>query len=327
MMDRRVFITAVAGSIVAAPLRVGVQAGKLCRIGYLATDGAASSPLQGAFLKGLRELGYVEDQNVVIEYRLADGRTERLSDLASELVRLGVDVIVTSDTPAALGAKQVTATIPIVMASGDAPVFYGLVASLARPGGNVTGLYRTAAPELGGKQLRLLKEVVPGVSRVSVLLDSGDAYALLMMREIEKVAQSIGVHLHSVKTQRPEEFERAFEAALLDRVDALMTVEGGQTLMARTQIVNFAAMSRLPAIYGLREFVDAGGLIAYGPNNADLFRRAAIYVDKILKGAKPADLPVEQPTKFELVINLKTAKALGLTIPQSILIRADEVIQ
>jgi putative ABC transport system substrate-binding protein len=327
MMDRRAFITAVGGSIVAAPLGIGVQAGTLRRIGYLATDGAAFNPLQAAFIKGLRDLGYVEDQNVAVEYRLADGRTERLSDLASELVRRGVDVIVASDTPAALGAKQVTATIPIVMASSDAPVFYGLVASLARPGGNVTGLYRTAAPELGGKRLRLLKEVVPGVSRVSVLLDSGDAYALLMMREIEKVAQSIGVQLHSVKTQRPEEFERVFEAALLDRVDALMTVEGGQTLMARTRIVNFAAMSRLPAIYGLREFVDAGGLIAYGPSNADLFRRAAIYVDKILNGAKPADLPVEPPTKLELVINLKTARALGLTIPPSVLLRADQVIE
>jgi len=326
-MNRRAFITAVGGGILAAPLGVGVTAGKLSRIGYLATDGAASNPLQVAFIRGLRELGYIEGQNVVMEYRLADGRTERLSDLASELVRLGVDVIVTSDTSATLGAKQVTATIPIVMASGDAPVFYGLVASLVRPGGNVTGLYRTAPPELGGERLRLLKEMVPGVSRVSVLLDSGDAYALLMMRQIEKVAQSIGVHLHSVKTQRPEEFERAFEAALLDRVDALMTVEGGQTLMARTRIVNFAAMSRLPAMYGLREFVDAGGLIAYGPNNADLFRRAASYVDKILKGARPADLPVEQPAKFELVINLKTAKALGLTIPQTLLLRADQVIE
>ena len=326
-MDRRAFIIGVGGGILAAPLGVRGQGGKSYRIGYLATDGAASNPLQGNFIKSLRELGYVEGQNLVMEYRLAEGRTERLSDLASELVRLGVDVIVTCDTSAALGAKQVTATIPIVMASSDAPVFYGLVVSLTRPGGNVTGLHRGASPELAGKRLRLLKEVVPGVSRVSVLLDSGDAYALLMMRQIEKVAQSIGVHLHSVKTQRPEEFERAFEAALLDRVDALMTVEGVQTLMARTRIVNFAAMSRLPAMYGLREFVDAGGLIAYGPNNADLFRRAASYVDKILKGARPADLPVEQPAKFELVINLKTAKALGLTIPQSIVGRADQVIE
>jgi putative tryptophan/tyrosine transport system substrate-binding protein len=303
------------------------QKDKIARIGYLATDGAASNALQEAFIQGLRELGYVEGENVVIEYRSADSRTGRLPDLASELVRLEVDVIVTSDTSAALGAKQVTATIPIVMASSSAPVFYGLVASLARPSGNVTGLHSTAPPELAGKRLQLLREVVPGVSRVGVLLDSGDAYALLMMREIERVAQRIGVQLHSVKTQRPEEFERAFEAALLDRVDALITVEGVQTVMTRTRIVNFAAMSRLPAIYGLREFVDAGGLMAYGTDRHDLFRRAATYVHRILKGAKPADLPIEQPTKFELVINMKTAKALNLTIPQTLLLRADQVIQ
>jgi putative tryptophan/tyrosine transport system substrate-binding protein len=310
-----------------APLMAEAQqTNRTARIGYLATGGAASNPLYEAFIQGLRELGYVEGQNVVIEYRSANSRTERLPDLASELVRLKVDVIVTSETSAALEAKHITATIPIVMASSDAPVFYGLVASLARPGGNVTGLHSMAPPELAGKRLRLLKEVVPNLSRVGVLLDSGDVYALLMMKEIERVAPAIRVQLHSVKTQRPEEFERAFEAALLERVDALITVEGVQTLMDRARIVNFAAMSRLPAIYGLREFVDAGGLIAYGIDRRDLFRRAATYVHRILKGANPADLPVEQPTKFELVINLKTAKALGLTIPQSLLVRADEII-
>ncbi len=315
-------------SFILAPLMAETQqTDKIARIGYLATGGAASNPLHEAFIQGLRELGYVEGQNVVIEYRSADSRTERLLDLASELVRLKVDVIVTSETSAALGAKHVTATIPIVMASSGDPVFYGLVASLARPGGNVTGVHSTAPPELAGKRLQLLREVVPGVSRVGVLLDSGDAYALLMMKEIERVAQVIGVQLHSVKTQRPEEFERAFEAALLDRVDALITVEGVQTVMDRTRIVNFAAMSRLPAIYGLREFVDAGGLMAYGIDRRDLFRRAATYVHRILKGAKPADLPVEQPSKFELVINLKTAKALGLTIPQTLLLRADAIIE
>jgi putative tryptophan/tyrosine transport system substrate-binding protein len=319
---------AVALALTLAPLAAEAQqTDKIARIGYLATGGAASNPLQQAFLQGLRELGYVEGQNVAIEYRSADSRTARFPELASELVRLKVDVIVASETSAALGAKHVTATIPIVMASSDAPVFYGLVASLARPGGNVTGLHSTAPPELAGKRLQLLREVVPGLSRVGVLLDSGDAYALLTMREIERVGQAIGVQLHSVKTRRPEEFERAFEAALLDGVDALITVEGVQTVMDRTRIVDFAAMSRLPAIYGLREFVDAGGLMAYGTDRRDLFRRAATYVDKILKGAKPGDLPVEQPTKFELVINLKTAKALGLTIPQTLLLRADQVIQ
>ena len=328
-IGRRKFLATLGGAAAAWPLAARAQqTERVRRIGVLETT---SLPLNAAnfeaFRQALRELGHIEGRNLVIEYRSAEGRPERFPELAMELVRLNCDLIVTRGTPAAQAAKTATSTIPVVMAAIGEPFGMGVIASLARPGGNVTGLYRTAAPELGGKQLRLLKELVPGVSRVSVLLDSGDAYALLMMREIEKVAQSIGVHLHSVKTQRPEEFERAFEAALLDRVDAFMTVEGGQTLMARTRIVNFAAMSRLPAIYGLREFVDAGGLIAYGPNNADLFRRAAIYVDRILRGATPADLPVEQPTKFELVINLKTAKTLGLTIPPTLLFQADEVIR
>jgi putative tryptophan/tyrosine transport system substrate-binding protein len=327
-MNRRTFLCGLTLGALAGPLAgEAQQATWVARLGWLGDDPAPGHPLLEAFLQGLRDLGYVEGRNVVIEYRFAKGKLERYPALAAELVALKVDVIVTSETSAALGAKHVTATIPIVMASSDAPVFYGLVASLARPGGNVTGLHSTARPELAGKRLQLLKEVVPGLSRVGVLLDSGDAYALLMMREIERVAQAIGVQLHSVKTRRPEEFERAFEAALLDRVDALITMEGVQTVMDRTRIVDFAAMSRLPAIYGLREFVDAGGLMAYGTDRRDLFRRAATYIDKILKGAKPADLPVEQPTKFELVINLRTAKALGLTIPPSVLGRADQVIE
>jgi putative ABC transport system substrate-binding protein len=280
-----------------------------------------------AFRQGLRELGYVEGQNLVIEYRSADGRAERFPDLATELVRLKVDVIVTRGTSAALGAKHVTETIPIVMASSGDPVFAGLVASLARPGGNVTGLHIIVPPELAGKRLQLLKEVMPGLSRVGVFLDSGDIYSRLMMREIERVAHAIGVQLQSVEVRRPADFERAFEAAILDRVDALITVEGILTVTDLTRIVDFAAMSRLPAIYGLREFVDAGGLMAFGTDLRDLFRRSATYVHRILKGAKPADLPVEPPAKFELVINLKTAKALGLTIPPSLLRRADYVIQ
>jgi putative tryptophan/tyrosine transport system substrate-binding protein len=280
-----------------------------------------------AFRQGLRELGYVEGQNVVIEYRSADGRPERLPDLATELVRLKVDVIVTRGTSAALGAKHVTDTIPIVMASSGDPVFAGLVTGLARPGANVTGLHLMTPPDLAGTRLRLLKEVIPGLSRVGVLLDSGDVYSRLMMKEIEKVAHEIGVQLHSVDARRPADFDRAFEAAILDRVDALITVEGVLTATELSRIVDFAAMSRLPTIYGLREFVDAGGLMAYGTDLRDLFRRSATYVHRILNGAKPGDLPVEPPAKFELAINLKTAKALGLTIPPSLLRRADYVIQ
>jgi putative tryptophan/tyrosine transport system substrate-binding protein len=302
--------------------------GKTFRIGVLDVLGAASNGANlSAFRQGLRELGYIEGQNVVIEYRSADGRPERFPDLATELVRLKVDVIVTRGTSAALGAKHVTDTIPIVMASSGDPVFAGLVTSLARPGANVTGLHLITPPDLAGTRLRLLKEVIPGLSRVGVLLDSGDVYSRLMMKEIEKVAREIGVQLHSVDAQRPADFDRAFEAAILDRVDALITVEGVLTATDLGRIVDFAAMSRLPAIYGLREFVDAGGLMAYGADLRDLFRRAATYVHRILNGARPGDLPVEPATKFELAINLKTARALGLTIPPSLLRRADYVIQ
>lgn len=290
--------------------------------------GAASNEANlSAFRQGLRELGYVEGQNVVIEYRSADGRPERFPDLATELVRLKVDVIVTRGTSAALGAKHVTDTIPIVMASGGDPVFAGLVTSLARPGANVTGLHLMTPPDLAGTRLRLLKELRPGLSRVGVLLDSGDVYSRLMMKEIERVAHEIGVQLHSVEARRPADFDRAFEAAILDRVDALITIEGVLTATELSRIVDFTAMSRLPAIYGLREFVDAGGLMAYGADLRDLFRRSATYVHRILNGAKPGDLPVEPPAKFELAINLRTARALGLTIPPSLLRRADYVIQ
>jgi putative tryptophan/tyrosine transport system substrate-binding protein len=302
--------------------------GKTVRIGVLDAVGMASNEANlSAFRQGLRELGYVEGQNVVIEYRSADGRPERFPDLATELVRLEVDVIVTRGTSAALGAKHVTDTIPIVMASSGDPVFAGLVNSLARPGANITGLHLITPPDLAGTRLRLLKEVMPGLSRVGVLLDSGDVYSRLMMKEIERVAREIGVQLHSVDAQRPADFDRAFEAAILDRVDALITVEGVLTATDLGRIVDFAAMSRLPAIYGLREFVDAGGLMAYGADLRDLFRRAATYVHRILDGARPGDLPVEPPAKFELAINLKTARALGLTIPPLLLRRADYVIQ
>jgi len=328
-MDRRAFIGTLASGLLAAPLAAEAQkAGKLYRIGVLDSVGLAANQANlDAFRQGLRDLGHVEGQHFVIEYRSAEGRAERFPDLVTELVRLKVDIIVTRGTSAALAARHITETIPIVMASSGDPIFAGLVASLARPGGNVTGLHLGVPPALAGKRLRLLKELIPGLSRVGVFLDSGDVSAHLMMREIEMVAHATGVQLHNLGARRPVGLEPAFETAVLDRVDALIVVEGLLTVADLPRFVGFAAMSRLPAIYGLREFVDAGGLMAYGPDLRDLFRRAATYVHRIiLEGARPADLPVERATKFELVINLKTAKALGLTIPPSLLQRADQVI-
>ena len=318
----------VAVLILAAPLAIEAQhTGKVYRIGVLEIVGVASNAANlGAFRQGLAELGYVEGQNVVIEYRSADGRPERFSDLATELVRLKVDVIVTRGTPATLTAKQATQTIPIVMASSGDPVAEGIVASLARPGGNVTGLHIMAPPELGGKRLQLLREAVPGSSRIGVLWNP-DLYTPLIVRDTERAARVMGVQLKSLEMQRSEPFEQVFETALFGQVDALIAVEDQLTFTYRTRILEFTAMSRLPAIYGLREFVDAGGLMSYGTDRRDLYRRCANYVHRILTGASPADLPVEPPIKFELAINLKTARALGLTIPPALLLRADYIIQ
>ena len=319
----------VAVLILAAPLAIEAQhTGKVYRIGVLEIVGVASNAANlSAFRQGLADLGYVEGQNVVIEYRSADGRPERFSDLATELVRLKVDVIVTRGTPATLTAKQATQTIPIVMASSGDPVLEGIVASLARPGGNVTGLHIMAPPELGGKRLQLLKEAVPGSSRIGVLWNPGDLHAPLIVRDTERAARVMGVQLKSLEMQRSEPFEQVFETALFGQVDALIAVEDQLTFTYRTRILEFTAMSRLPAIYGLREFVDAGGLMSYGTDRRDLYRRCATYVHRILTGASPADLPVEPPIKFELAINLKTARALGLTIPPALLLRADYIIQ
>jgi ABC-type uncharacterized transport system substrate-binding protein len=323
---------AVGALLYAASFPTEAQhAAKVYRIGVLETVGAASNVANlSAFRQGLSELGYVEGQNFVIEYRSADGRPERFADLASELVRLKVDVIVTRGTAAALSAKQATGTIPIVMASSGEPAAEGIVASLARPGGNVTGFYTMAPAELGGRRLQLLKEAVPGASRVGILWNPSDIQTPLMVRDTERVARAIGVQLKSFELHGREglaTFEQAFEAALMGQVDAVIAVEDALTFTYRARILDFAAMSRVPAIYGLREFVDAGGLMSYGTDRRDLFRRSATYVHRILKGARPADLPVEPPTKFELAINLKTAKALGLTIPPSLLQRADYLIQ
>jgi putative ABC transport system substrate-binding protein len=329
MIDRRVLLVGGMAAVAAPPRGWAQQAGKIYRIGVLEVVGmAANSENLSAFRQGLRELGYVEGQNILIEYRSADGRPERFADLAIELVGLKVDVIVTRGTPATFAAKQVSGTIPIVMASSGEPVAEGIVASLARPGGNVTGFHIIAPPELGGRRLRLLKEAVPGAARVGILWNPADIESPLIVRETERVARALGVQLKSFELQRRlDAFEQAFEAALMGQVDAFIAVEDYLTLANRTRIVDFAAMSRLPAIYGLREFVDAGGLMSYGTDRRDLFRRSAAYIHRIFNGAKSADLPIGRPAKFELIINLKAAKALGLTIPPSLLLRADQVIE
>jgi putative tryptophan/tyrosine transport system substrate-binding protein len=324
-MDRRAFIGTLAGGLLAAPLAAAAQeykAGKVARIGRLELSSAGTDE---AFRQGLRELGYVEGQNVVLEYRFAEGKAERLPNLAAELVNLKVDIIVAGGTPAPLAAKHATSTIPIVMAAAGDPVRTGLVANLARPGGNVTGL-STFTPELAAKRLQLLKEVVPGVSRVAVLWNATNPFAVFNMRETEVAARTLGVQVQSLEVRGSDDFENAFAAAIRGRAGALIVVDDPLTCRHRERLGDFAAKNRLPTMYGFRQCAGTGGLMSFGASLADLYRRAAIYVDKILKGAQPRDLPVEQPTKFELVINLKTAKALGLTIPQSLLQRADQVI-
>jgi putative tryptophan/tyrosine transport system substrate-binding protein len=328
-VQRRDFLVA-AGALLAAPLAAEAQqAAKIARIGFLASNLAASHHLQEAFLQGLHDLGYVEGRSVVIEYRNAEGKFERLPARAAELVALKVDVILAGGVPAALAAKQATRTIPIVFTAAADPVTNGLVTSLARPGGNVTGL-SPLGEELIGKRLELLMQAVPGVSRVAVLRHPGafsERTEKDLLKRAEVAARALGVRLQVVEARGPADFDRAFSDMTGARASALTVFGGTMFITERRRLVDLAAKNRLPAVYPWREGVDAGGLMSYGPNNADLFRRAAIYVDKILKGANPGDLPVEQPTKFELVINLKTARALGITIPQSVLTRADEVIQ
>jgi len=326
---RRRFIGSLTGGLLASPLAARAQqTGTVHRIGVLENlEAGANVANLNAFRQRLRELGYVEGQNLVIEYRSADGRPERFPDLATELVQLKSDVIVTNGDEAVSAATRATRTTPIVMASSLDPVGTGAVASLARPGGNVTGFHFWASPKLGGQRLQLLKELVPSLSRVALLWNSGNIYSHLVVKETETVASASGIQLQRLDVNRSWDLERAFEAAMLGQVDALIPVDDYLTVTDRARIVDFAAMSRLPAIYGLREFVDAGGLIAYGTDRRDLFQRSATYVDRILRGARPADLPVEPPTRFELIVNLKTAKALGLTVPRTILVRADHIIQ
>ncbi len=317
---------ALALGMLAAPLGAGAQAAeRVSRIGYLSAA-SRSDLFEGAFRQGLRELGYVEGQTVTIEYRFAEGRVDRLPKLAAELVGLKVDLIVTAGMNAARAVREATKTTPIVMAAGGDPVAAGIVASLARPGGNVTG-FSFMSPDLGGKRLELLKEAMPRVSRVAVLFNPANVGSVLERKSTEDAAGALGARLQPLEVRRVDDLEGAFRAAAKKRAQALIAFRDALVEAHRGRILDLAARGRLPTMFEQRDFVEAGGLMSYGPNLPDLFRRAATYVDKILKGAKPADLPVEQPTRFELVINLKTAKALGLTIPQSILIRADQVIQ
>jgi putative ABC transport system substrate-binding protein len=299
------------------------QPGKLYRIGLFSAGAFAALP---AFVEGLRQLGWVEGKNFVFVSRFGENHLDRLSPLAVELVQLNVDVIVTAGTLAPLAAKQATSTIPIVMAPAGDPVGSGLVDSLARPGGNLTGL-SLMAPDIGGKRLELFKELRPGISRVAILWNATNPYAALVMRETTTAAATLGLECQSFEVTRPNDLEGVLESARRYQPDALIVVEDPFTISLQKQIIDFAGTNRLPAMYGLREFVQTGGLMAYGASLPDLRQRAASYVDKILKGAKPADLPIQQPTKFELIINLKTARALSLEVPATLLSLADEVIE
>ncbi len=328
MIDRRTFFEVIAGGLLAAPMVAQAQLQtKVFRIGILSSASVTSPEaghIWGAFFQGLRELGYVDGRNIVIEGRYYGDNVERLPTFASELVRLQVDVIVAASPPAPETAKHATSTIPIVMINHNDPVGSGLVASFSKPAGNVTGM-SIATTALRGKQLQLLKEIVPKLTSVAVLWNP--AIPSVELRELEVAARSLNLQLQVVEARIPSEFPAAIAAATKQRAGALCVIGGAVYFTHRAQLVELAAESRLPAIYGLKEFVVAGGLMAYGVDISDSARRAAGYVDKILKGTKAGDLPIQQPTKFELAINLKTAKALSLMIPQSVLLRADEVIQ
>jgi putative ABC transport system substrate-binding protein len=328
-MDRRTFISSVAFGLVSAPRGVDAQPMKAFpRIGWLGGPTRESAePFVRAFMQGLNELGWFERQNIVIEWRFAGGRAERLRGLAAELVDLRVDVIVVPTTPPALAAKNATNTIPIVtLAVGD-PVSLGLVSSLARPEGNITGLTSSVDPRLIGKLLELLRESVPKASRVAVLLNPTTPGNTVVVREAGIAAAALGIDLQLLEARSVNDFDTAFAAINPKHAIALLVVSDILFVTHRNRLADLAARSHLPAIYGHREYVEAGGLMSYGPVILDLFRRGATYVDRILKGAKAAELPMQQPAKFELVINLKTAKALGIAIPQTLLLRADEVIQ
>jgi putative tryptophan/tyrosine transport system substrate-binding protein len=327
-MNRKVFSLALSAMLFALCSVVEAQQPvKVPRIGFLSPVSPSATALwHQAFRQGLRDHGWTEGKNISIEYRYAEGKSDRLPDLAADLIRLKVDIIVVSSGTDALAAKNATREIPIVMASAGDPVAIGLVETLARPGGNITGLSQIAA-ELAGKRLELLKEIVPGLSRVAVLWNPQGRTSTLSWKEIQLPARELGVQLHSLEVRSSNDFDKAFKDVTRARAGALVIMPDPLFVTNLNRIADLAAKSRLPSIFHLTEFVDSGGLVAYGPDRSDQFRRAATYVDKILKGTKPADLPVEQPTKFELVINLKTAKQIGLTIPPNVLARADKVIR
>src|SRR5262245_18810368 len=324
-MKRREFITLLGGAAAAWPLSTNAQqAESKYTVGILVAGNNVAELT--TVVAALRELGWVEGKNVVFEPRFAENRLERLPELATDLVHLKVDVIAAAGTLAPLAAKRATSTIPIVMTAAGDPLGSGLVASLARPDGNVTGM-SLMVPDLGGKRLELLKEVMPQLAHVAVLWNAANPYSALVFKETQAAGRTLGIEVQSLEVRAPDDFDGAFEAARRQRPDALITVEDPLTTSQRQLVADFTAEQRLPSLHGVREFAAAGGLMSYGASLADLFRRAAGYVDKILRGAKPADLPVQQPSKFELVINLKTAKALGLTVPLTLQASADEVIE
>ena len=324
-MDRRAFIGGVAGGLIATPLAARAQqVGRIYRIGLLETVPAAQNATNlDALRKGLRDLGYVEGRNLIIEYRSAEGRAERFPDLASELVLLKVDLIVTRGTPAAMAAKDATETIPLLMATMGDP--RAIVTSFARPGGNITGV-TTFSTELTAKRIELVKEMVPNLSRVGLLHNMGNPAAPPEWEETKRAARALGLHAELLDVRSQEDLSRAFELAVRQHVDALVIGPDGLTQMHQQTILGLVARNRLPAAWPARESVEAGGLIAYAVNYPDLYLRFASFIDKIFKGRKPGEIPVEQPMKFELVINLKTAKALGITVPKSLLLRADDLI-
>jgi putative tryptophan/tyrosine transport system substrate-binding protein len=326
-IGRRELLAALGGAAAAWPFAARAQqAGKLPTIGFLgSTTPAAQSQLTAAFVQRLRERGWIEGQTVTIEYRWAEGRSERFAEFAAEFVRLKVDVILTHNTPPVLAAKQATSVIPIVFATAADPVDTGVVASLARPGGNVTGL-SSQTPDVAGKRIELLREVVPGLRRFAILANPDNSYVALELHEAQAAARMLGLEVDLFEIRRAENIAPAFET-VKGRAEALYVMPDPVMFIHRLRINTLALGARLPTMHSLREYVEASGLISYGPSWSDQWRRAADYIDKILRGAKPADLPVQQPTKFDLIINLTTAQALGLTVPPTLLARADEVIE
>ena len=327
-MDRRTFVNALGAMLVIQASVANAQRAAAPRvIGVFSAEPFPPADLWVHLYSKLRELGWIEGTNLIFERRSANNQLDQLPNLATELVRLNVDIILALGTQAPLAAKKATSTIPIIIFNAANPIELGLVTSLARPGGNITGIGRFSSHDIAGKRLQLLKETLPGLSRVTLILNPNFATNVMALQDSEAAAPTLGLELRSVEVRRVEDFDSAFETALHQRPDALITAENVVTMQARARIITFAAANHLPALYPFKEFAEAGGLMSYGPDLNELIDLVAKYIDRILKGARPGDLPIEQATKFQLVINLKTAKALGLTIPQTLLARADEVIQ